>query len=62
VRVYQLVAENTMESRVLEIQDRKRALIKEAFSGIKQGETQRQKKQARLQGAPSCVCVASVEG
>ncbi|EIN11511.1 hypothetical protein PUNSTDRAFT_111629 [Punctularia strigosozonata HHB-11173 SS5] len=49
VHVYQLIAENTVESKVLEIQDRKKLLIKEAFSGIKGNETQRQKKEARLQ-------------
>jgi SWI/SNF-related matrix-associated actin-dependent regulator of chromatin subfamily A3 len=56
VRVYQLVAEDTIESRVLEIQNRKRALIQEAFSGIQAGETPRQKKQARLQGMISNSC------
>lgn len=49
VHVYQLIAENTVESKVLEIQDRKKQLIKEAFSGTKSRETQRQQKEARLQ-------------
>ncbi|KAF8527760.1 SNF2 family N-terminal domain-containing protein [Gautieria morchelliformis] len=49
VHVYQLVAENTVEAKVLEIQERKKNLIKQAFSGIKSTETQREKKQARLQ-------------
>ncbi|KAJ8696722.1 hypothetical protein PTI98_006569 [Pleurotus ostreatus] len=49
VHVYQLIAENTVESKVLEIQERKKKLIKEAFSGTKTKETQRQKKEARLQ-------------
>ncbi|KAI9067101.1 hypothetical protein FKP32DRAFT_1588914 [Trametes sanguinea] len=49
VRVYQLIAEDTVESKVLEIQEKKKKLVKEAFSGIKNAETQRQKKEARLQ-------------
>ncbi|KAI0702988.1 SNF2 family N-terminal domain-containing protein [Cerioporus squamosus] len=49
VHVYQLIAENTVESKVIEIQEKKKKLITEAFSGIKNTETQRQKKEARLQ-------------
>ncbi|KAI0298566.1 SNF2 family N-terminal domain-containing protein [Russula brevipes] len=49
VHVYQLIAENTVEAKVLEIQDKKKKLIKEAFSGMKSRETPRQKKEARLQ-------------
>ncbi|KAJ3934005.1 MAG: SNF2 family N-terminal domain-containing protein [Lentinula lateritia] len=49
VHVYQLIAENTVESKVLEIQDRKKILIKEAFSGVKRTETERQHREARLQ-------------
>ncbi|KIJ49379.1 hypothetical protein M422DRAFT_65895 [Sphaerobolus stellatus SS14] len=49
VHVYQLVAENTVEAKVLEIQEKKKNLIKQAFSGIKTNETPRQKKEARLQ-------------
>jgi len=50
VHVFQLIAENTIESKVLEIQERKRLLIKQAFSGTKSKETQRStKKEARLQ-------------
>ncbi|KAF8588628.1 hypothetical protein K439DRAFT_1651796 [Ramaria rubella] len=49
VHVYQLVAENTVEAKVLEIQEKKKNLIKQAFSGIRTTETQRQKKEARLQ-------------
>ncbi|TDL17295.1 hypothetical protein BD410DRAFT_794458 [Rickenella mellea] len=49
VHVYQLIAENTVESKVLEIQEKKKNLIAAAFSGIKSKETQRQKKEARLQ-------------
>ncbi|KAJ6500012.1 SNF2 family N-terminal domain-containing protein [Mycena vitilis] len=49
VHVYQLIAEKTVESKVLEIQDRKKKLIQEAFSGMKRTETQRQQKEARLQ-------------
>ncbi|KAH9892824.1 SNF2 family N-terminal domain-containing protein [Cubamyces lactineus] len=49
VHVYQLIAENTVEAKVIEIQEKKKKLVHEAFSGIKNGETQRQKKEARLQ-------------
>ncbi|KAJ6594021.1 SNF2 family N-terminal domain-containing protein [Mycena capillaripes] len=49
VTVYQMIAEKTVESKVLEIQDRKKKLIQEAFSGMKRTETQRQQKEARLQ-------------
>ncbi|TFK94573.1 hypothetical protein K466DRAFT_509225 [Polyporus arcularius HHB13444] len=49
VHVYQMIAENTVESKVIEIQEKKKKLITEAFSGIKSTETQRQKKEARLQ-------------
>jgi len=49
VHVYQLIAENTVEAKVLEIQEKKTKLIKEAFSGMKTKETPRQKKEARLQ-------------
>jgi hypothetical protein len=33
VHVYQLVAENTVESKVLDIQERKKTMIQQAFSG-----------------------------
>ncbi|KAI6046015.1 SNF2 family N-terminal domain-containing protein [Pisolithus marmoratus] len=49
VRVYQLIAENTVESKVMEIQERKKKFIQHAFSGTKQGETQRERREARLQ-------------
>ncbi|KAF8200953.1 SNF2 family N-terminal domain-containing protein [Pholiota molesta] len=49
VHVYQLIAENTMESKVLEIQEKKKQLIHQAFSGIKRTETLRQQREARLQ-------------
>ncbi|THH29944.1 hypothetical protein EUX98_g4232 [Antrodiella citrinella] len=49
VHVYQMIAENTVESKVMDIQDKKKKLIKEAFSGMKSKETPRQKKEARLQ-------------
>ncbi|PIL34185.1 transcription factor [Ganoderma sinense ZZ0214-1] len=49
VNVFQLIAENTVESKVMEIQEKKKKLISEAFSGIKNAETKRQKKEARLQ-------------
>ncbi|KAG1890243.1 SNF2 family N-terminal domain-containing protein [Suillus subluteus] len=49
VHVYQLIAENTVESKVIEIQERKKLLIQQAFAGTKRTETPRQKKEARLQ-------------
>ncbi|KAF9451964.1 hypothetical protein P691DRAFT_772701 [Macrolepiota fuliginosa MF-IS2] len=49
VHVYQLIAEDTVESKVLEIQERKKKLVQQAFSGIKRRETQRQQREARLQ-------------
>ncbi|VDB95911.1 unnamed protein product [Peniophora sp. CBMAI 1063] len=49
VHVFQLIAEDTVESKVLDIQEKKKNLIKEAFAGMKNKETQRQKKEARLQ-------------
>ncbi|KAF9565547.1 hypothetical protein CPC08DRAFT_815314 [Agrocybe pediades] len=49
VHVYQLVSENTVESKVLDIQEKKKQLIQHAFSGIKRTETQRQQREARLQ-------------
>ncbi|KAK2463186.1 hypothetical protein APHAL10511_004841 [Amanita phalloides] len=49
VHVYQLIAENTVESKVLDIQNRKKQVIQQAFSGIKGKETQRQQREARLQ-------------
>lgn len=49
VHVYQMIAEHTVESKVLEIQDRKKKLIQEAFAGMKRKETQRQQREARLQ-------------
>ena len=67
VHVYQLIADDTVESKVLDIQEKKKTLIKQvyiyfplcdqvtlilskAFSGIKGKETQRQQREARLQG------------
>lgn len=38
-------------SQVMDIQEKKKKLIQEAFSGMKNKETQRQKKEARLQGS-----------
>ncbi|KAL1673766.1 SNF2 family N-terminal domain-containing protein [Schizophyllum commune] len=49
VHVYQMIAEDTVESKVLEIQERKKKLIQQAFSGMKRTETQRQQREARLQ-------------
>ncbi|KIY50140.1 hypothetical protein FISHEDRAFT_71758 [Fistulina hepatica ATCC 64428] len=49
VHVYQLIAENTVESKVLAIQDRKKTLVQAAFSGMKHQGTKREQKKARLQ-------------
>ncbi|TFK73969.1 hypothetical protein BDN72DRAFT_789912 [Pluteus cervinus] len=49
VHIYQMIADNTMEAKVMDIQSRKKELIKHAFSGIKSRETERQKREARLQ-------------
>lgn len=49
VHVYQLIAENTVESKVMEIQERKKKLIQHAFAGARQAETQRERREARLQ-------------
>lgn len=48
VHVYQLIAENTVESKVIDIQNKKKKLVQEAFKGIKNTETQRQQREARL--------------
>ncbi|KAG8837816.1 hypothetical protein FRC18_007854 [Serendipita sp. 400] len=48
VFVYQMVAENTIEAKVLAIQERKKELVKQAFSGNKTKQSQREKKEARL--------------
>ncbi|KAE9411346.1 hypothetical protein BT96DRAFT_952431 [Gymnopus androsaceus JB14] len=48
IRVFQLISENTVESKVLEIQGRKKEIIQEAFSGVKRTETPRQHREARL--------------
>ena len=77
MHVYQLIAENTVESKVVDIQERKKKLISEvcspvyrrhvcaelmcsvqAFSGIKNATTQRQKREARIQGSLSSVILA----
>ncbi|KAJ3569860.1 hypothetical protein NP233_g4782 [Leucocoprinus birnbaumii] len=49
VHVYQLIAEDTVEAKVLEIQERKKKLVQQAFSGIKRRETQREQREARIQ-------------
>ncbi|KAI0093185.1 SNF2 family N-terminal domain-containing protein [Irpex rosettiformis] len=49
VHVYQLVAEDTVESKVIDIQMKKKRLVDEAFSGIKSKQTLREKRQARAQ-------------
>ena len=36
--------------QVLDIQEKKKNLVKEAFSGMKSKETPRQRREARLQG------------
>ncbi|KAG8857347.1 hypothetical protein FRB96_005834 [Tulasnella sp. 330] len=48
VHVYQIVAEDTVETRVLNIQEKKQLLVEQAFSGTRKAETARQKKEARL--------------
>ncbi|KIO29735.1 hypothetical protein M407DRAFT_226612 [Tulasnella calospora MUT 4182] len=48
VYVYQMVADDTVETRVLAIQERKQLLVEQAFSGTRRNETHRQKKEARL--------------
>ncbi|KAG9003678.1 hypothetical protein FRB93_010899 [Tulasnella sp. JGI-2019a] len=48
VHVYQMVAEDTVEARVLSIQEKKQLLVEQAFSGTRRTETARQKKEARL--------------
>ena len=47
VRVFQVIAKNTIEEKVLEIQARKNALVKSAFAGIKNKQTARERKEAR---------------
>ena len=39
-----------IHSQVIDIQEKKKKLVEQAFSGIKSRETQRQKKEARLKG------------
>ncbi|EJU03956.1 hypothetical protein DACRYDRAFT_87309 [Dacryopinax primogenitus] len=48
VTVYQLIADDTVESKVLEIQGRKTEFIKQAFSGMKARENSRTRKETRL--------------
>lgn len=48
VHVYRLIAENTLESKVLEIQDRKNRLIQRAFSEGRGQEPQSVRKENRL--------------
>ncbi|KZT56200.1 hypothetical protein CALCODRAFT_497639 [Calocera cornea HHB12733] len=48
VTVYQLIADHTVESKVLEIQERKKKFIQQAFSGMKARENPRTKKEARM--------------
>lgn len=43
VRVFQLVAEDTVEDRVLDIQKKKEKLISQAFSGNKNGSKEKEK-------------------
>lgn len=51
LRPQRLFADTFSPAQVLEIQDRKKNLIKQAFSGIKSRETERQKREARINGA-----------
>ncbi|KAH7107286.1 SNF2 family N-terminal domain-containing protein [Auriculariales sp. MPI-PUGE-AT-0066] len=48
VNVYQLVAEHTVEQKVLDIQNRKKKLISDAFSGFKSKETPTEKRETRM--------------
>lgn len=44
------LAAANINTQVLDIQEKKKNLVREAFAGMKNKETQRQKKEARLQG------------
>ncbi|GAA5945806.1 hypothetical protein JCM1841_002066 [Sporobolomyces salmonicolor] len=48
VRVFQLVAEDTVEDRVLKVQEKKDALIAQAFSGNRNAPKGREKIDARM--------------
>ncbi|KAK4053900.1 hypothetical protein OIO90_003737 [Microbotryomycetes sp. JL221] len=48
VRVFQLIAEDTVEDKVLEIQDQKDKLIAQAFSGNKQGAKSSNKIESKM--------------
>ncbi|CAK9786233.1 unnamed protein product [Cutaneotrichosporon oleaginosum] len=49
VRVFQLIAENTIEAKVLDIQKQKDALVQDAFAKSGSAETKAAKKQARFE-------------
>ncbi|KAF8678664.1 HIRAN protein [Rhizoctonia solani] len=50
VHVYQMITNDTVETKVLEIQARKKAMIDEAFSGMGGREAVREKRETRMQG------------
>ncbi|CAE6425244.1 unnamed protein product [Rhizoctonia solani] len=54
VHVYQMITNNTVETKVLEIQARKKAMIDQAFSGMGGREAVREKRETRMQGLLSC--------
>ncbi|KAG9120079.1 hypothetical protein FRC07_004585 [Ceratobasidium sp. 392] len=49
VQVYQMITTGTVESKVLDIQARKKAMIDQAFSGMGGREVVREKREARMQ-------------
>ncbi|KAG9104378.1 hypothetical protein FRC06_003185 [Ceratobasidium sp. 370] len=49
VQVYQMITTDTVESKVLEIQARKKEMIDQAFSGMGGREVVREKREARMQ-------------
>ncbi|KAH7334908.1 SNF2 family N-terminal domain-containing protein [Rhizoctonia solani] len=49
VHVYQMITNNTVEAKVLDIQARKKAMIDQAFSGMGGREVVREKRETRMQ-------------
>jgi len=49
VRVFQLIAKDTVESKVLDIQKRKDAMVAKAFEKSGSKETAQEKRQARFE-------------
>lgn len=48
VLFFQIIAKDTIEDKILEIQAKKNELIQQAFAGNRTKETARQKKEARF--------------